>query len=464
MVVTNMFDRNLRLEGIRRNIERIREKKIVILGDYPHGLYLVLNLSLLGFRKFYIFGNSYGEDIVLLRRYRGYMSSFIESLLERIKYLSGEDIKWKIFKVVPNVDIIKGRLEHILDDDTIFLDVSEEENNLSFLENYEERTFVGTSNRQGYYIFRPSFYNRMYYKRLIYNTLFSIPLTSHLSNILLYKIISDTYEFEHVSFPPSSLRVDIMEGTSPLDLSLGLVGIGGGGTFALLQLLELHKLNYIRIKKIVIYDPKKVKGSNLNRQVLYLSEREIGRPKVEVVYKKIKKVFDDINVFTYSKEFYYSWDENSIPEGFEDVDLIVDAADNKKATRSIHEFLIYRNLEGYVVGSAGRVFELFGSVYTYFPRESLCFECSMDVRREHLNTQIDFSSDSEGCGANTLVDSASPSVISSNALAGSLSVIIPVLYLLNYLYPPISELSFDGFGFTIGKSGSCSPEKHYKVW
>ena len=84
-----------------------------------------------------------------------------------------------------------------------------------------------------------------------------------------------------------------------------------------------------------IVDNDKVELSNLNRQILY-TKKDLGKFKVEVAQKRIKKINTKINLNVYKLKL----DKKNINKIFNNYDIICDCTDNFESRLLINDFCL----------------------------------------------------------------------------------------------------------------------------
>lgn len=147
-----------------------------------------------------------------------------------------------------------------------------------------------------------------------------------------------------------------------------IVGIGGLGSPIALYLAAAG------VGHIGLIDGDSVSLSNLQRQILY-SEREIGCPKVNIAYKRLKELNGNIKIDKYN---CFLTDENAenIISGY---DLVIDGCDNLR-TRYIIDEICSKLSIPYIYGAIGAmsgqvcVFHYGNDTHTYkdlFPDDGM---------------------------------------------------------------------------------------------
>jgi len=120
---------------------------------------------------------------------------------------------------------------------------------------------------------------------------------------------------------------------------IAVIGLGGLGC-PIAQYLVTSGLG-----NITLIDDDYVESTNLQRQILYISE-DIGKKKAEAAYKRLSEINPNINIHQYYERFT----ENS-SSLIESADLIIDATDNFK-TRSLINKITLSLKKPLVMGAA----------------------------------------------------------------------------------------------------------------
>jgi len=141
--------------------------------------------------------------------------------------------------------------------------------------------------------------------------------------------------------------------------------IGAGGLGCPLMLY----LAYSGVGNIGIVDNDKVEISNLSRQVLF-TKKDLGKFKVSVSKKFIKKINNKINVNIYSKKI----NKENIHNIAENYDYICDGTDSFKSRLLINDYCIkYKKV---LISSAISKYD--GHVFNFdFRKDGPCLRCFM---------------------------------------------------------------------------------------
>lgn len=132
-----------------------------------------------------------------------------------------------------------------------------------------------------------------------------------------------------------------------LNSSILVVGTGGLGSSSLILLSSLG------IGHIGIMDNDIVSLSNLPRQILY-EYKDVGKAKVDVAKKKMKRMNPDIKVTAYK----YRLDENNAEKIIKKYDIVLDCTDNLRTKFLINDVCVKLNkpfVTGGVSGFSGQV-------------------------------------------------------------------------------------------------------------
>lgn len=141
-----------------------------------------------------------------------------------------------------------------------------------------------------------------------------------------------------------------------------IVGLGGLGSLIAPRLVGMG------IGQLRIVDRDIVSRSDLHRQYLYNVD-DVGRPKVEVAFKKLSRINPDVEIIPYP-ETLTSCNASEIIPG---VDIVLDGLDRPEPRYVINRTCMQHKIP-FVYGAA---IETFGNVTTIFPGQSLCLECFM---------------------------------------------------------------------------------------
>ena len=138
------------------------------------------------------------------------------------------------------------------------------------------------------------------------------------------------------------------------------------------------------IGEIAIADNDKITLSNIHRQ-LFFDTTEIGKFKVDVVKKKIKKINSSIKIFIHKKNIT----KNNIDKFLKNYDLIVDASDNFKTKFLLNKYSL-KHKKRLIIGAIskfdGHIFK-----FNFKNRLSPCLKCFYETipSDEILNCEID---------------------------------------------------------------------------
>lgn len=141
-----------------------------------------------------------------------------------------------------------------------------------------------------------------------------------------------------------------------------VVGCGGLGS----PVIDL--LCRAGIGKIGIMDHDKVNLSNLHRQVMFSTE-DIGKYKVSILKKKIKKINKEVKI----KVYKYKANEKNLRNILRQYDVIVDGTDNFQAKFLLNKFSIkYKKklIIGAISKFDGHIFS-----FNFDQKKSPCLRC-----------------------------------------------------------------------------------------
>ena len=142
-----------------------------------------------------------------------------------------------------------------------------------------------------------------------------------------------------------------------------VVGAGGLGCPLILYLA------YSGVGNLGIVDNDKVEISNLSRQVLF-TKKDLGKFKVEVSKKFVKKINKKIKVKTFTKKI----NEKNIHNIAKNYDFICDGTDNFKSRLLINDYCIKN--KKVLISSAINKYD--GQVFNFdFRKKSPCLRCFM---------------------------------------------------------------------------------------
>ena len=139
-----------------------------------------------------------------------------------------------------------------------------------------------------------------------------------------------------------------------------VVGTGGLGNPITTRLTAMG------IGTLRIVDRDVIELSNLHRQTMF-DEDDVGKVKVEVAAKKLKKLNPDCNV----EALAVSVNDYNALEVIEGCDVVIDALDSVNARYALNKACVKLNIP-FVTGAAVGVS---GQVFTVLPKKSACYFC-----------------------------------------------------------------------------------------
>jgi molybdopterin-synthase adenylyltransferase len=147
--------------------------------------------------------------------------------------------------------------------------------------------------------------------------------------------------------------------TSASELSVLMIGAGGLGAPALLQLAASG------VKKVGIVDSDRVELSNLHRQILY-READVGRPKALVARERLRARFPQLQIEDYVSRF-----RESTSDMLEEYDLVLDGTDQFETKLLISDLCTDARRPYVFAGVVGTD----GQVMAVRPHVSACLRC-----------------------------------------------------------------------------------------
>ncbi|MBF0384519.1 MAG: sulfur carrier protein ThiS adenylyltransferase ThiF [Candidatus Omnitrophica bacterium] len=122
-------------------------------------------------------------------------------------------------------------------------------------------------------------------------------------------------------------------------VKLGIGGAGGLGSNIAIMLIRSG------FRNLEVIDKDKIDFSNLNRQQYFF--KEIGKPKVKVLKKRLLDINPSSEIKIYQKE----WSAKDGNLYFVDCDIVIEAFDNAKYKRDFVEF--YQDKAKFVISGNG---------------------------------------------------------------------------------------------------------------
>jgi len=139
-----------------------------------------------------------------------------------------------------------------------------------------------------------------------------------------------------------------------------VVGVGGLGNPITTRLTTMG------IGKLRIVDRDVIELSNLHRQTMF-NEDDVGKVKVEVAEKKLKKLNSEIKI----EALPVSVNDYNASDIIDGCDVVIDALDSVNARYSLNKACVEKNIP-FVTGAAVGVT---GQVFTVLPNETACYHC-----------------------------------------------------------------------------------------
>jgi adenylyltransferase/sulfurtransferase len=144
------------------------------------------------------------------------------------------------------------------------------------------------------------------------------------------------------------------------EASVLVIGAGGLGAPVLQYLAAAG------VGKLGIMDGDTVSLSNLNRQILY-GDDDIGKPKAKCASERLKALNGEIEIATIPEMLT---DENAA-ETIKPYDVLALCTDSIKARKTANRACVASD-KPFVDGAVGG---FGGTVFTYIPSETACYEC-----------------------------------------------------------------------------------------
>jgi len=154
-----------------------------------------------------------------------------------------------------------------------------------------------------------------------------------------------------------------------IDSNILIIGLGGLGSPIALYLAAAG------IKNIGIVDNDTIDISNLHRQILF-TEKDIGKPKVEITNNKLKQINSKINV----KKFFTKIHITNIQKIIKKFNIIIDGTDNFNSKLLINDFCKKNKkilISGAISKFLGQIF-----VFDFKKKNSPCLRCFMPDKPE----------------------------------------------------------------------------------
>ena len=145
---------------------------------------------------------------------------------------------------------------------------------------------------------------------------------------------------------------------------VGIAGIGGLGSPAAIYLAAAG------VGRLSICDYQDLEESNLNRQVLYITD-DVGKSKVQAARHHLRALNPEIDVIAHEEHIT----SGNIADIFGDCNLIIDCLDNPETRLIINEYCVKRSIAFVHAG----VREFYGQVMLINPPATPCLACFFDA-------------------------------------------------------------------------------------
>ncbi|MEF8874519.1 MAG: ThiF family adenylyltransferase [Candidatus Thermoplasmatota archaeon] len=151
------------------------------------------------------------------------------------------------------------------------------------------------------------------------------------------------------------------EGQSKIsDSSVAVFGLGALGSSI------ADALARTGVGELKLVDRDFVEISNLNHQILY-DEKDLGKPKAEAAVERVEEVNSEIEV----QGKVVDINPNNVEDLIEDVDLVMDGADNMEVRYQINDACVKKDIPWVYTAVLGT----YGMSMNVFPGEGPCLRC-----------------------------------------------------------------------------------------
>ncbi len=198
-----------------------------------------------------------------------------------------------------------------------------------------------------------------------------------------------------------------------INSTVAIVGLGATGSSS----AEL--LTRAGVSNLILIDRDYIEESNLQRQHLF-TEKDVNKPKAEVVEKYLKKINSKVKV----KSYFDNLDENNI--NLLKADIILDCTDNLKTRFLINEYSIKENIPW--IYSA--VIRNSGYIFNSIP-EKTCLRCFV-IEASNLET----------CETSGVMNSAS-TLVSSLQVSEAIKILTKQDYEKDLIFVNLTNNSLD---------------------
>jgi adenylyltransferase/sulfurtransferase len=145
---------------------------------------------------------------------------------------------------------------------------------------------------------------------------------------------------------------------------VGIAGVGGLGSPASTYIAAAG------VGRITLCDFQGIELSNLNRQVLYVTD-EIGKPKEAQAARRLSALNPEIEIITHDEPIT----NGNVAQIFSDCDIVVDCLDNPTTRLVLNRFCVDRFTPLVHAG----VWEFYGQVMLIDPPKTSCLACFLSV-------------------------------------------------------------------------------------
>ena len=216
--------------------------------------------------------------------------------------------------------------------------------------------------------------------------------------------------------------------------TVAIIGLGATGSSS----AEL--LTRAGVNNLILIDRDYIEESNLQRQHLF-TEKDIGKPKAEVVEKHLKKINSKVKI----KSYFDNLDENNI--NLLKADIILDCTDNLTTRFLINEYSIKENIPW--IYSA--VIRNSGYIFNSIPRKT-CLRCFV-VEASNLET----------CESSGVMNTTS-TLISSLQISEAIKILTKQDYEKDLIFVNLTNNTLDKIKVKKNKScPACNKQFEYLI-
>ncbi|MHA1753989.1 MAG: HesA/MoeB/ThiF family protein [Candidatus Odinarchaeia archaeon] len=150
--------------------------------------------------------------------------------------------------------------------------------------------------------------------------------------------------------------------------SILIAGLGSLGCYSAVN------FTLMGVGRLILIDFDTVEISNLNRQLIF-TEKDIGKPKVEVAKKKLAEINPNVELIAYNDDI-----RNIDVSVFRSADVILDSLDSFEIKRWLNSLAV--NLRKPLIHAG--VYGWWGNIQVILPYVNACLECQPLIPRKRL--------------------------------------------------------------------------------